>query len=485
MIGVTPKYPVLDVLSRDEVIKIHDATLEVLNDVGCKVQHEGALKHFSDAGAEVDEKAQLVKIPTWLVEEALHKAPHRVRLYSRKPGYDITCGIGKVYFVNSYGCPFVIDHETGKKRPVTLGDLENCAGVYEALDNIHAVMAEQIPQDVMMTAKNLELYITRALLCNTRKNVMIESYSAAGVRGMVRMAAAVMNCAVEDVAKQPVITGQLTASPPLLLHKVVADAMIELSKHGIPIAYWDLPQASASSPATLAGTLVIQNADILTGLVLSQIVNPGVPFIYGPYGSIMDQRYSTFVTGGPESGILSAASTSICRYYGLPVVAVGGGTESKVEDEQAGYEKAMTTLIAALAGPDIIHGVGGWLENLLSSSLSQAVIMDEILGEVNRYLQGIEINEETLAVDIIKKVGAHGNFIGEKHTKEYFLKEDFMPKLTDRRTRGDWESRGANVLPDAAKVRVKKILAEHKEVVEKDVKAKLDAILAEFETQEA
>ena len=443
MVGVTPRYPPLELLSRNEVVAIHDASLEVMSEVGFRVQHEGARKYFGSAGAEVDEKKQLVKIPTWLVKESLQKAPHRVRLYSRKPGYDITCGIGKVHFVNSYGCPFTLDIETGQKRAVTLRDLEQMAGLYEALDNIHGVMAEQIPQDVMMTAKHLELYLTRAMLCNTRKNVIIESYSAEGVSGMVKMAAAVMNCAEEDFRKRPILTGQLTASPPLLFHHVVADAMIAFSKHGVPIIYWDLPQASGSSPATLAGTLVIQNADILAGLVLAQIVNPGIPFSYGAYGSITDQKHGIFVTGGPESGIMCAASAAICRYYGIPIVSVGGGTESKAEDEQAGYEKALTTLISALSGPDIIHGVGGWMEDLLASSLTQSVVMDEILGEVTRYLEGIEVTEDTLAVDLIKKVGPGGNFFAERHTKEHFLKEDFMPKLKDRRPRGDWGGKGS------------------------------------------
>lgn len=483
MVGIEPSYPVLNLLSTDDIKRIHDATLEVLSQTGLKVYHEGARKHFKDAGASVDEKAQLVKIPTWLVDEALRKAPHRVRLYSRKPGYDVVCGSGKVHFASGYGCPFILDYETGKKRPVTLHDLEKCAGVFEALDNIHLVMAEQIPQDVMMTAKNLELYLARAILCNTRKNAIIESYSAAGVLGLVRMAAAIMNCTEEDVGKRPIITGQLTASPPLLFHHAVADALIALSKHNLPIIYWDLPQASGSSPATLAGTLVIQNADILAGLVLAQVVNPGVPFMYGAYGSILDQRHACFETGGPESGIISAASASICRFYGLPYVAVACGTESKAEDEQAGYEKGITTLMAALAGPDIIHGVGGWLESLFTSSFVQAVIADEIAGEVNRYLQGIEVNEDTLAVDLIKKAGPGGNFLAERHTRNHILSEHFMPKLTDRSNRGDWEIKGSRPLPDVAREKVKKILSEHREVVDRDVKAKLDAILNESESQ--
>jgi trimethylamine--corrinoid protein Co-methyltransferase len=162
---------------------------------------------------------------------------------------------------------------------------------------------------------------------------------------------------------------------------------------------------------------------------------------------------------------------------------VACGTESKAEDEQAGYEKGITTLMAALAGPDIIHGVGGWLESLFTSSFVQAVIADEIAGEVNRYLQGIEVNEDTLAVDLIKKAGPGGNFLAERHTRNHILSEHFMPKLTDRSNRGDWEIKGSRPLPDVAREKVKKILSEHREVVDRDVKAKLDAILNESESQ--
>jgi trimethylamine--corrinoid protein Co-methyltransferase len=229
---------------------------------------------------------------------------------------------------------------------------------------------------------------------------------------------------------------------------------------------------------------VIQNAEILSGITIAQLVNPGTPVFYGTASTIMDMRSGIIAKGAVEAGLFNVATAQLARYYGVPSRGTASDTESKVLDIQAGYEKAITLLMAALAGVNYIW-YPGTIEYALTVSFESLVIDHEICGMAYRALDGIEVNEATLATKIIDSVGPGGQFLGQKHTIEHLKSEQYFPKLSDRRSRDEWKKAGAKELRDVAREEVRRILREYQPTpLEKDVEAKLERIVKEIEERE-
>jgi len=218
----------------------------------------------------------------------------------------------------------------------------------------------------------------------------------------------------------------------------------------------------ATSPVTLAGNLVIQTVDSLMGVMLTQIVNPGTPVIFGSVATNTDLRDLKYLAGSVEMGLLNAAGAQMAQFYKLPFYATGGMTDSKVLDAQSGYESAITSLLCALAGANFIHDAAGLIEFALTVCYEKFVIDNEILGMVMRAVEGIRIDDDTLAFDLIKQVGPGGNFVTAKHTRRFMRSEHYQPSLSDRDSREDWEAKGGKVTWERAAERVKEILANHK-----------------------
>jgi trimethylamine--corrinoid protein Co-methyltransferase len=233
----------------------------------------------------------------------------------------------------------------------------------------------------------------------------------------------------------------------------------------------------ASGPVTLAGSLMLQNAEILAGIVLSQVMNPKTPLSYGPRMPTMDMRTGLSTWGAVEFGLAAAAAVQVGQAYGLEIDTYGPSTDAKVLDEQAGIERAFNAILPALAGAHIINGAGV-LESILSVSMEQLAIDNEMLGMMLRLLRGIHVEEETLARDVIRKVGPGGNYLANRHTLKHFKAEHFIPELFDRRTRTAWERAGSRTVVTASKENVNRILAEHHVAsLDKGVTAQMDAIL--------
>ena len=266
----------------------------------------------------------------------------------------------------------------------------------------------------------------------------------------------------EALREKPIISFTICAMSPLKIDATYGEILIDIVKKGIPVAVPTEPQCGTTAPVTLAGNLVLYGAETLAGVTLAQLVNPGTPVICGYVGTIADVRTMAYTSGAVEMGLLNAGAAQLAQYWRLPFYGTGGMTDSKIPDIQSGYERALNLLPVALAGANYIHDAAGYLESALTVAYEQYVIDNEIIGMVMRALRGIEVNEDTLALDVIDKVGPGGNFLTEEHTVSYMRSEFFFPKVSDRSHREKWLAEGGKDAKERAKEMAKDILAKHK-----------------------
>jgi trimethylamine--corrinoid protein Co-methyltransferase len=481
MYGVVPlKGRTIEVLSKEEILQIHRAALEVLKETGVKIQHEEALEIFKQAGAETEPTKQIAHIPSQLVEFAFNHAPRFMTICGRNPAYDLKSGTGGVYFSGGHGATFVIDFDTGVRRPATKKDLEDMARLHDALQHSRLIYPQIYPQDV--PARALDRHISQALLCNTEKPVVATAYDGKAARDLLRMGAAIAG-GEEALRQRPIFTVSLGIISPLLFERERVDVLLEICRSGHPFQVYTIPSAGGTSPATLAGTLVITVAELLAGLVLTQLVRPGLPVRLMAYPSIIDQRYGCFTFACPEKALMAAAMAQVFRYYGVPHAIHGATTRANVLDAQAGYETGIFNMLTALSGGEIIiECISSALEDTVVSVYEQAVISNEICDMVYRILRGIDVTPETLAVDVIKEIGPGGQFLTHRHTLEHFKFENWDAKLSNRMAREEWIENGSLDIVAKAREEVKKILATHRpKPLDADVQRKLQKIVEEAE----
>ncbi len=474
----------LTILDKDQISKIHISTLEVLENVGVRVYAPAAVSLLKDAGAIVEEK-HLVKMPPHLVEEAVRKAPKSFTLYARNPKHNVKIELEKVYFGPMIGRINVIDLDTGDKRKTTLEDVANLTKIASALEHYKlphsGVMMphiEGIPDEVV----HAHAYL--ASVKNSEKVVKGTGRDKVKARDCIRMASVLAGCDVEELGKKPNIFTTCNPVSPLQHQEDQTEGLIEYARCGMPVDVTAEVQAGATSPVTLAGSLVVQNAEVLSGIAIAQLVNPGTPVFYGTASTIMDMRTGIIAKGAVEAGLFNVATAQLAQYYGIPCRGTAADTESKVLDIQAGYEKTITLLMAAMAGVNYIW-YPGTLEYALSVSYESLVIDHEICGMVYRALEGVDVNAETLATKLIEKVGPGGQFLGQRHTIDHLETEHYIPKLSDRRSRADWEAAGAKELREVAREETRRILREYRPMpLEKDVEAELERIVKEIGRRE-
>jgi trimethylamine--corrinoid protein Co-methyltransferase len=462
---------------------LHVAAMEVLERTGIMIQHEKALGVLKDSGADVDSKKKIVKIPEFLVHEALQKTPSRVLLKARNPKYNILVGDGNSYFTNGFGAYYTIDLETGQRRLSTLKDLEEFTLLADFFPTVDYIKPNIIPQDVPKAI--LEQKMTLAMFKNTEKHCSVISLTPEGFRDVIKMSM-ILASGEEDFLKNPsIIDAGFNNVPPLKYSAEIIEMILECAKYRIPFDISTGALASGSSPVTLAGTIVQGIAENHAIVVLTQLVGPGTPIMWGSCATILDQRYGTAAYGSPENGLIHAAFIQMAHYYGIPYYGAAGVVDSKAPDAQAAYENAVNALIATLAGADVVHdGVYGILEAGVTACYEQFAISNEICGAMKRIAKGIKVTRETIALDIIEKVGHERNYLtvmdALKFTKKHLLEEHWQPEITDRSPRSEWEKSGSKDIVQRAKEKIKEILATHKiEPLEKDVEQKMTKIIEE------
>jgi trimethylamine--corrinoid protein Co-methyltransferase len=469
----------LNLLSRADLDYIHDATLEILENPGLEVPSKRALAILKKAGADVDYKKNRVAIPSYVVEEALNRAPKTVKYCGRNPKYDILLEKRRTYFTTDGYGTFIKDFETGERRRSTREDLGKWAVLADYLPLIHVFWPSITPTDVPEAVEGLHALIVS--LNNTEKHVETDAYTARGAQYEIEVAATIVG-GKKELRKKPIISAVQCPIAPLKFDSGLIEASIEFAKAGVPVVPLAMPLAGETAPVTLAGTLVVTNAEVLGSLVISEFASPGSPVLYGACPGNIDFRTGVMVCS-PESGLLSVALEQLARYYYLPSEICGGCSDSKVPDAQAAYERTLTLVPAILAGPDIVCGMGG-LEAAKTMAPELLIIDNEILEGILRLVRGFEVNDDSLALDIIRRVGPGGHYLAERHTLNHFLKEHWMPKISDRRTYDSWKKAGAKDTLEVAREKAKEILATHKpEPIPKDIQKEISQIVKRYEKE--
>lgn len=391
-----------------------------------------------------------------MVTELTSRAPSTITLYGKTPEHTLDVGGTKAYAGSGGSALNVLDHGTGEKRRARLSDLRDIARVVEALDNIHFFMLPIFPGE--LNEDNVDVNRFGVGLTYSTKHIMGGVYSVEGIRNVKRMAEMVAGS--EEALRERPMVSMVTCCgiSPFVLDEHYSRLTLECVRSGIPTVTPVEPLCGATAPITLAGNLVVQNVDTLAGVMLAQLAEPGSPVFYGCISSLADMKDMKYLSGAVEMGLMNAAAAQLAQRYRIPIYTTAGMSDSKTLDAQAGFESAITTLMVALAGGNIIHDAAGFLEFCMVASLEKYVLDNEIIGMAMRAAKGIEVNDDTLALDVLKKVGAGGHFVSERHTRKFMRKEQYMPGLADRSTRDEWMKAGSLKTSDLARAKVDEIL---------------------------
>lgn len=440
-------------LTDQQCARLHQASLSILERTGVKLYHQPAVDLLRDAGGQVSE-GNRVRIPPALVERALETVPKELVLYDRYGKPAIRVGSHRTFFGPGSDCLNIIDHRTGERRKPVLQDVVEGVTLCDALPNMDFVMSMFLPTDVADTAS--DRYQMEVMLNRTTKPLMYVTNDVAGCRDAVAMAEVVAGGG-EPLRRKPLAACYINVTTGLRHNEEALEKILFLSEKGLPAAYIPVALGGATAPITLAGNVSIWNAGCLVGLTLSQLNRPGAPFITSGWGgSALDMRTAVSAYVEPEKEFVVQ---ELAHFYELPMFALGGCSDAKMPDQQAGIEAALTLSTKMMAGSHLVHDIG-YLESGLTGSLAQVAICDEVIDWVRTSLEPVEITEETLALDLIDQVGPDGSFMEADHTLEHF-RERWYPGLFERYDYEGWRERGSRDLGQRAADRVEEILMEH------------------------
>ncbi|SMC45846.1 trimethylamine methyltransferase family protein [Sporomusa malonica] len=477
-----PDGGLLKLLGPEDIKKIDETSMKILEEIGMMVKSEEARKIFAENGAIVDNETAVVKIPRSLVKQAIQSAPSKVVLYAQNPDNDLHLEKARTHYGTGGTVLYALDRDTGEKRTTTTKDVRDIARMVDYCNNVAFYVVNTYPQDVPDSASDINRFYWA--ITNTTKHVQGGMYTMKGLKDVIAMAEEIAGGA-EKLRQRPIISFIVLMISPLMMDGEYTDYLIEIAKKGIPVTVASEPLAGATSPVTIAATLAMNNAEVLAGITLTQLVNPGASILYGSTSSIMDMREGTYMAGSVEGGMISACLAQMTQYYGLPMYGTAGMTDAKINDSQAGYESALSAMTVGLAGCNFIHDSVGIMEMCQVFSYEKMATDNEILGNVLRVMKGVEVNEDTLAYDLIKTVGPGGHFLDQEHTGKYVRKEFFFPKIADRQTRIRWEEAGSLTAEDRARKLVDKILDKHiPKPVDSKVKAAIRAKFPEIKGDE-
>ena len=445
-------------LTEDSIHRVHQTAMRVIEEVGFEVNSEAALELFKTAEAWVDQEKHLVRLPQKKAMELIGMAPSEVRLCGQDEKHDIILGGNRVYTGTGGTALYIYHPDTGQKQQASLDDLKRITKLVDKLDNIHLFMLPTYPTELPVEQVDVNRFF--AGLDNTTKHVMGGVYTLDGVKQVIRMAELIAGSG-DRLRQRPLISMIACSISPLRMDRQYGDLVVTIARAGIPLVCPAEPLCGATSPVTLAGNLVIQTVDSLMGVMLTQIINPGTPVIFGSVATNTNLSNLKYLAGSVEMGLINAAGAQMAQFYQLPFYATGGMTDSKVLDAQSGYESALTSLLCALAGANFIHDAAGLMEFALTACYEKYVIDNEILGMVMRAVDGIKVNDDTLAFDLIKEVGPGGNFVTTKHTRRFMRSEHYQPSLSDRDSREEWEAKGRKTTLERATESVEELIASH------------------------
>jgi trimethylamine--corrinoid protein Co-methyltransferase len=466
--------PTFRVLTDAQCHTIYLAALDCLDQIGVEVANGEARELLRAAGARVEGKR--VKLPPHLVKEALASTPPAFTVWGRDAGREMQVAPDRVHFGPGLTNTYFIDPDTGERRPSRRGDPGLTARVADALPGIDYVMGLALISDVQ--ADLASVYEFAELLANTGKPILAWAHKPANVAAMVRMAAAVAG-SEQALRDRPLFALFSTYPSPLRHTDEDLANVLTAAVHGIPVVYIGGPTVGLESPVTGASALVLHLAVTLSGLTIVQLRQRGAPMAIGSVLSAMDMRTLRPAYGSPEMSLYSAAAVDVARFLGLPFVGTAGATESKLLDGQAGLEAAIQVLMSALSGAALVHDVG-FLDCADIGSLGMLVLTDEIIGMAKRIMRGIEVNADTIMLDLIAAVGPGGSFLDQPRSVSRARQEIWVPSLLDRAPYTLWEQAGSLDTAERAMRKVRKILKTHQPTpLDAAVAAQISAILTE------
>jgi len=479
-----PLMPLFRVFSEEALDAIHSASLEVLEKTGVKIVHgERILKMLKDNGCTVDFEKGLVRFPSYVVEEAVKKTRKTFVMSGRNPKYDCKLDGRHIYFITSTETTSMVDLKTQEWRPSTMDDLEKLTRVTDALGSYaaggHLTTSLDKPPHVRC------LYDYVAALNNIEKPCEWSVYPPELASRLTDYQLEIVTAVAgseKKLKERPLGQGGFCTESPLKFEGRYVETTLRLAKLGFPCWIASMPLGGATAPVTPAGNLVITNAEILSSVCTIQLACPGASMSVFYLMGNLDMK-TGLLGQGPEESLLYAGAVEVAKYYGFRVTVIGFNSSSKISGAQTSYQKAMSTLLPVLAGADVVYGAGE-LGGGMAASFEELVIDDEICRAVLKAVQGIEINDETLAVDVIDKVGPGGHYLAEKHTLNHFKDVLFFPELTDRNSYDAWKKAGGKSMVKRAREKAEEILEEHWPTpLDKDVQKEISEVIRKAEKE--
>jgi len=466
------------VLSDDQIEQIVLGALELLERTGTRVHLDEAKALLAKAGAKVD--GDIVHIPPGLVKEMLASVPPRIAVGNRNGERTMILESHRIYYGTGSDCPFILDAKTGEPRLFVKKDIEDAARVVDACPNMDFHMSLGLMSDVPHFS--YDRHQAMAMLRNTVKPLVLTAMSRQAL-GDILDVYCLLRGGRDAFEVNPGFVIYLEPTTPLVHSKAALEKLLFSAEHRIPAIYTPCPTLGATSPVTLAAGLTLSVAEFLAGMTASQLKRRGAPLVMGGVVGPVDMRTSILSYGSPELFLLSAALTDVAHSMKIPMFSTAGCSDAKVMDEQAAVEATLGIITAGLSGANLIHDVG-FLASAMIGSHEMVVLSDEVAGMAKRFLAGVEVNEETLALDVLHQAGPGGNFLCDDHTLRHFRRELWFPRLMDRQRYGPWKESGALTLGDRLKERVREILATHEvPPVSDDVESQISRMLARADKQ--
>jgi trimethylamine--corrinoid protein Co-methyltransferase len=464
----------MDILSPADVEQIHEASMQMLENTGVEFHHEDALATFRQAGLRVE--GTRVYFTREIVMESVAKAPSEFTLHARNPENNLTVGGDNTIYVPGYGAPFIYEID-GTRRNATYQDYVNItrlAGASKNVDMVGGTVVE--PEDLPDNIRPLKMFA--ASITEADKCVMGDASGKKRAKDCLAMASIVFG--KEFVEKNAVMISLINSVTPMKFDDRMLEALLEYVKAGQAVVIASLTMAGSTGPGSIAGAATVCNAEVLAGITLAQLVRPGAPVVYGSASSITDMQSGSLVIGTPETSLFIATAAQMARFYNVPSRSGGGLNDAKIVDAQCGYEAMMGLHTATASGINYVLHAAGIMQHYMAMSYEKFMLDDEICGMVRRFERGYEINEESLAVDVVHKVGPGGHFLTQKHTRKFHRKDFRLPALSDRSSYDMWESAGKKTATERCKEKWQEVLANYQvPALPEDTLAELERYIVE------
>ncbi|MDF2874940.1 MAG: mtgB 3 [Sporomusa sp.] len=464
--------PKFNVLTPEQVNQVHEQSMKILREIGVEFSYQPALDVLKAKGQRVE--GQRVYFQRQFVEEQVAKAPAEFTLHARNPQNNLVVGGENIIFMPGYGAPFI--HEAdGKRRNSTMADFDNFVKLSQLSPNMHMTGGNSAePNDIADSIRHLKMAYSSII--HSDKCFMGSASGYDKAQDNIEMAAILFG-GKDVIRKNPALICLINSVTPLKYDDRMLGALMAYAEAGQAMVIASLVMAGSTGPATMAGALALQNAEVLAGITLAQSINPGTPVVYGSTSAITDMQTGSLSIGNPEGALFTSASAQLARTYRVPSRGGGGLSDAKIVDAQAGYESMMTLMAASVSGINFVLHTAGILQYFMAMSYEKFIVDDEIAGMILRYLKGIEFSDDKFAFDVIAKVGPGGHFLTQKHTRQNHAKELRQATLSDRLSYDGWGKEKLDTNQRAER-KWKTMLAEYQEpALDSNVKQALQAFI--------